>query len=215
METTKNKLLFMAIIIHHNGPSKDFYKEDLMKITKITKLASFCIVALSLFNCSKPPPPVVEAPAPPPPVVEVEKPAPPPEIAPVVEAPAPVIEEKRKNIQDIINSIVSNEVYFEFDQSSLTEQARDILAKVGEILMSEKSLFVVIEGYTDERGTESYNLALGARRASSVKDYLIQYGVPSTRFSTVSFGEEKAKVEGEGEQAWAQNRRSAFKVEVR
>ena len=69
---------------------------------------------------------------------------------------------------------------------------------------------VVIEGNTDERGSEEYNLALGERRADTVKRYLVDLGVPSARLSTVSFGESRPAVQGHDESAWRYNRRVEF-----
>ena len=69
---------------------------------------------------------------------------------------------------------------------------------------------VVIEGNTDERGSEEYNLALGERRANTVKRYFVDMGVPSARLSTVSFGESRPAVQGHDESAWRYNRRADF-----
>ena len=71
---------------------------------------------------------------------------------------------------------------------------------------------VVVEGHCDERGSEEYNLALGERRATSVKQYLTNRGIPSARIDTVSFGESKPGVQGHDESAWKWNRRGEFKV---
>jgi len=71
---------------------------------------------------------------------------------------------------------------------------------------------LVIEGNCDERGTEEYNLALGERRAHSVKQYLVSAGVPASRVDTVSFGESKPAAPGHDESAWKWNRRADFKV---
>ena len=70
---------------------------------------------------------------------------------------------------------------------------------------------ITIEGHCDERGSEEYNLALGERRASGVKRYLVDLGVPASRLRTVSFGEAKPAVVGHDESAWRYNRRAEFK----
>ena len=75
------------------------------------------------------------------------------------------------------------------------------------------SLVVTVEGHADERGTREYNLALGERRANSVKSYLTALGVDSSRISTVSYGKERPAVPGSSPESWSQNRRGVTKVE--
>ena len=77
-------------------------------------------------------------------------------------------------------------------------------------MKSSKSAVIQIEGHCDERGTVEYNLALGERRAQSVKNFLTQLGVEGARLSTISYGEEKPVVQGHTEDAWAKNRRAEF-----
>jgi len=109
---------------------------------------------------------------------------------------------------------MSDDVYFDFDQATLTSSAKDILTEVGSILKRETRFTVLTEGHTDERGTESYNLGLGMRRADAVVKFLTNYGVASSRLTKVSHGEEQPKVAGHTEEAWAQNRRAAFRVKI-
>ncbi len=100
-------------------------------------------------------------------------------------------------------------IYFDFDQFSLRPDAIQAVQvnlaciKLGEFTFS-------LEGHCDERGSNEYNLALGKRRAESVRDYLIQMGINQKRIETVSFGEEKPVALGKNETAWAQNRRVEF-----
>jgi len=101
----------------------------------------------------------------------------------------------------------SNSVYFAFDQSDLDTAARATLDGYAEWLNANASSNVTIEGNCDERGSREYNLALGQRRADSVRDYLSSRGVSSSRVDTVSFGEERPACQGSGEACWAQNRR--------
>jgi len=103
-------------------------------------------------------------------------------------------------------------VYFEFDSFSLSEEARNTLRKSAEWMKSHSSLKVLIEGHCDERGTEEYNLALGERRAKSVRDYLVQLGVSSDNLSTISYGEEFPVDARHNEEAWAKNRRAEFVI---
>ncbi|HSQ41263.1 MAG TPA: OmpA family protein [Fibrobacteraceae bacterium] len=124
------------------------------------------------------------------------------------------LENQRQALEDLMNRLMSEEIYFEFDKAVLTEKAKDLLAQAGDILAKEPRLWVEVEGHTDERGTEAYNMALGGKRAQSVVDYLINYGVSSDRLKSVSYGEERPKVEGASEEAYAQNRRARFNVKI-
>jgi len=101
----------------------------------------------------------------------------------------------------------SNAVYFSFDRSNLDAAARATLDGYAAWLNANRSDNVTIEGNCDERGSREYNLALGQRRADSVRDYLSSRGVSASRIDTVSFGEERPACQGSGEACWAQNRR--------
>ncbi len=98
-------------------------------------------------------------------------------------------------------------VFFDFDKSNLKADARETLDRQAAWLLTYTSETVTIEGHCDERGTREYNLALGERRAQSVKDYLVAMGVDSSRISTLSYGKERPYAIGHNEDAWAQNRR--------
>jgi peptidoglycan-associated lipoprotein len=102
-------------------------------------------------------------------------------------------------------------VYFDFDKSNIRDDARPVLRADADKLVKAKAS-VTIEGHCDERGDEEYNLALGDRRASSVKRYLMDLGVPAAQMRTVSFGEAKPAVRGHDESAWRWNRRAEFRV---
>ena len=97
-------------------------------------------------------------------------------------------------------------VYFDFDSAVLREDARATLKKNAETLRVSTTV-VTLEGHTDERGTEEYNLALGERRGEAVRKYLVDLGIPATRLRVVSFGEAKPAVMGHDESAWKWNRR--------
>ncbi len=101
-------------------------------------------------------------------------------------------------------------VYFGFDKSSLTSEARDTLKGNAEWMKSNPKVSIQIEGHTDSRGSIEYNLALGERRANAVKAYLKSLGVPTSRMKTISYGKERPLVQGENEEAWAKNRRANF-----
>jgi peptidoglycan-associated lipoprotein len=100
-------------------------------------------------------------------------------------------------------------VYFDFDRFDIRPDARPALRTNADAI-TEVPESVTIEGYCDERGSEEYNLALGERRASSVKRYLVDLGIPSARLRTVSFGEANPAVLGHDESAWRYNRRAEF-----
>lgn len=103
-------------------------------------------------------------------------------------------------------------IYFGFDDYTLSPEAQSTLTAMAEGLKANKSAVIQIEGHCDERGTVEYNLALGERRAQSVKNFLAQLGVEGARLSTISYGEEKPVVQGHTEEAWAKNRRAEFVV---
>ena len=111
-----------------------------------------------------------------------------------------------------LRSDVSASVLFALDQSSLDERAKTILKGQAEWLQTYRVVTVTLEGHCDERGTREYNLALGARRAAAVKDYLVSLGVAADRLKTVSFGKERPVCEQSNEACWTQNRRSVSLV---
>lgn len=101
-------------------------------------------------------------------------------------------------------------VYFGFDDYTLNSDAQSKLTAMADAMKANKSAVVQIEGHCDERGTIEYNLALGERRAQSVKNFLTQLGVEGARLSTISYGEEKPVAQGHTEDAWSKNRRAEF-----
>ena len=104
---------------------------------------------------------------------------------------------------------VGDTVNFDFDSAELTVSARSTLNRQSAFLSLNPDLMIVIEGHADERGTREYNLALGERRATAVRDYLVAKGINSARVRTVSYGKERPAVAGSDEAAWAKNRRAA------
>jgi peptidoglycan-associated lipoprotein len=104
-------------------------------------------------------------------------------------------------------------VYFDFDSYAIRADAKPTLMADGKGIKDNTSWgLVTIEGNTDERGSEEYNLALGERRANSVRRYLQDLGVPASRLAVVSFGESKPRAMGHDESAWRYNRRVEFSV---
>lgn len=103
-------------------------------------------------------------------------------------------------------------VYFDFDSSTLSSDAKSILEGNAKYLKENASVEVQIEGHCDERGGVQYNLALGEHRAKAAKRYLEAMGISSGRISTVSYGKERPVAQGHDESAWSQNRRANFVV---
>ena len=103
---------------------------------------------------------------------------------------------------------IGTAVYFDFDSSVLSSAAQATLDRQAAFLASEPSTRIIIEGHADERGTREYNLALGERRASVARDYLVAKGVDAARIRTVSYGKERPAVVGSNKTAWAKNRRA-------
>ena len=103
---------------------------------------------------------------------------------------------------------VPDRVFFATNESVLTTRSRDTLRKQAAWLRKNPSINVVLEGHADERGTREYNLALGERRANAAKDYLMTYGVSSSRISVISYGKERPVDSGSNPLAWSKNRRS-------
>jgi peptidoglycan-associated lipoprotein len=106
-------------------------------------------------------------------------------------------------------------VYFDLDKAVLRTDARKQLkARAKTIKKQPEWGTVTIEGHCDERGSEEYNLALGERRASAVKRFLMDSGVPASRLETVTYGESRPAARGHTETAWRHNRRSEFTTEA-
>lgn len=101
---------------------------------------------------------------------------------------------------------VGDRVYFDLDSYQVSPEAYPRLDAQAQWLTRYPQIMVRIEGNADERGTREYNLALGARRAEAVRNYLINRGVPASRIDTISYGKERPIAEGSGEESWARNR---------
>ena len=104
---------------------------------------------------------------------------------------------------------VGNTVYFDFDSAVLSYDAQVTLSRQSAFLQLNPEAVVVIEGHCDERGTREYNLALGDRRASAARDFLLAKGIDAARIRTVSYGKERPAMLGSNEESWAKNRRAA------
>lgn len=118
----------------------------------------------------------------------------------------------RPGTQEDLVVNVGDRVFFGFDKSDLTAEARATLDRQSAWLKKYPSVKVTVEGHCDERGTREYNLALGERRAAAAKNYLVAAGIGADRVKTVSYGKERPAVLGSNEAAWAQNRRAVTVV---
>jgi peptidoglycan-associated lipoprotein len=135
--------------------------------------------------------------------INVTTPAPPP----------PKTTPTKRSLSEILSQDV-RDVYFDYDSSTVREDARAVLARNSDVL---KGLFndypntsIVIEGHADERGSAEYNLGLADRRATTTKEFLVQLGVAADRLTTVSFGKERPQCTEATESCWQQNRRAHF-----
>lgn len=115
--------------------------------------------------------------------------------------------------QDIQNLMSSNVIYFDFDDTSLRAESRSLLVAHANYLNRNNHKSVLLTGHADERGTREYNMALGEKRAITVRNFLLANGVNTAQLDTVSYGEEKPVVRASNEAAWAKNRRVELKYQ--
>jgi peptidoglycan-associated lipoprotein len=165
------------------------------------KLLISIVLANLLVACAseKPKEPEAVAPAPAP-VVEAPAPAP---------APAPVVEVDP--LDDPASILAKRSVYYPFDVSAVQEADKPVVQAHAKYLSEHPDRKVRVEGNADERGSNEYNLALGQRRADSVKKMLVLGGAKAGQIETVSYGEEKPRCTDHNEACWSQNRRSDIK----
>jgi peptidoglycan-associated lipoprotein len=108
--------------------------------------------------------------------------------------------------QDFVQN-VGDRVFFDTDKSSINAEGQQTLQRQAQWLAKYPNVTITVEGHCDDRGTREYNLALGERRAQSVRNALVALGVQANRIKTISYGKERPAVVGDNEAAWAQNRR--------
>jgi peptidoglycan-associated lipoprotein len=133
----------------------------------------------------------------------------------VEEKEEPVAEKKEEPVaapkETKLDAMVMEEdIHFDFDKYNLTPTAQENLLRKAEWLRANPDVTVTIEGHADERGTNEYNLALGDRRADSAKAFLVNLGIPASRLTTISYGEERPLCTAQNEECWAKNRRGNF-----
>ena len=169
------------------------------------------VCALATGACGKKQPPATpQPPAPPVPTQPTTPPTPPPPAPPPPSTPAPQPTVTEDTLDSLTKSGVLKPVYFLYDSTTLTEEARAILLKNAEYLKGRPTAKVVVEGHADSRGTNEYNLALTDRRASVVRDYVVSLGITADRVVAVAKGEEQPFCREETEACWALNRVGYF-----
>jgi peptidoglycan-associated lipoprotein len=126
-----------------------------------------------------------------------------------VNAPAPPVVTAQPSADELFLKEV-RDAYFDYDKADLRADTRTALSRTADFLKNNVQIKVTIEGHCDERGSTEYNLGLGDRRASAVKQYLVSLGISADRMSTVSYGKEKPFCMESNEACWQQNRRGHF-----
>lgn len=126
-----------------------------------------------------------------------KKPAPP--------AVVPKVPEKKEEI--VPRDLTFATIYFDFDKSNIRHDQHDAINRNAQLMSKYKTVKIRIEGHCDERGTDEYNMALGQRRADSAERYLSDYGISSSRITTISYGEMRSVDPGHDEAGWSKNRR--------
>ena len=111
-----------------------------------------------------------------------------------------------------VRNMLASMIHFDFDRATLRSDDMGALDQKVAILTANPDLRIRISGHCDERGSDEYNLALGNRRATAAKSYLVSHGIDASRIETASFGEERPVAMGHDEDSWAQNRRDEFEI---
>ena len=111
-----------------------------------------------------------------------------------------------------VRGMLGEMIHFDFDKATLRPEDTQVLDQKIAILQRNPNVHIRISGHCDERGSDEYNLALGNRRATAAKQYLVSHGIDASRIETVSYGEERPLVPGHDESAWSQNRRDEFEI---
>jgi peptidoglycan-associated lipoprotein len=113
--------------------------------------------------------------------------------------------------EDLVQN-VGDRIFYDFDKSELRPEARRTIERWAGWLKQYPQVTVTVEGHADERGTREYNIALGERRATAARNFLVSQGIEARRVATISYGKERPAVLGSNEAAWSQNRRSVLQV---
>jgi len=182
-------------------------------------VAAFILVAaLSVSACGGKKPPAATPPPAAPAAAPTTTPAPPPPPPPAPrENPQPRVPTDDeifagKSVADLNNEKVLGDALFDLDSQAIREDAKPVLQKNADWMKRWTTTKVMVEGHGDSRGTAEYNLALGERRATAVRDYLVNLGIGTDRIQVVSKGKEAPVCSEENESCWQQNRRGHFVV---
>ncbi len=193
-----------------------------MKVRRVTGLMTVVLLAATMFAACgpkkvaqvlpppppEPPPAPVQAPPPPPPARPVPPPPPPPAARALTEDELFA----QKTLDQLNREMPLADVLFGYDQFRIEDSARPLLQTNADWLRRWPTTRISIEGHADSRGTNEYNLALGERRATNVKNYLIGLGVPADRMVVLSKGEETPVCTEDNEACWSRNRRGHFVI---
>ena len=181
-----------------------------------TLFVAFCCIMMLAAGCAKQE--MVKKETPPSDTAVVTPPATPPvkqeslKETPITKETITVTEDLATLTEDATASKMFQSIYFDFDAFTLSEAARDALAKNAVAIKKNKGMKVQIQGNCDERGSDAYNLALGEKRAKAAYDYLITLGTPANQLYVISYGKERPADPGHDEAAWSKNRRDDFVV---
>ena len=177
------------------------------------------LIATLASACVRNPAPIEPVPPSPPPAADPVQPAPlspPPAPEPPPQPPlVPDDEFEVRSLEDLNRDSPLEPVFFNYDSSSLEEEARAVLEKNAKIIEQNPDWIITVEGHCDERGTAEYNLSLGERRALIARDYLVEMGLAAIRLRTVSYGKEFPFDPASTEMAWSENRRAHFVITAR
>ena len=178
---------------------------------KLRLALALVLVLVPIVGCSRNPPPVAPPPTAPPTDNGAAARARADSIA-AAEAARMAAERERRAQLARAQEVLTSVVYFDYDSDQLTAETEERLQMKASILRANPTMQLRVEGHADERGSTEYNLALGQRRAESVRTFLAGYGIQANRLGTISYGKERPAVEGSTETAWSRNRRAEFAV---
>jgi peptidoglycan-associated lipoprotein len=192
-------------------------KEGMPMITRFLRAWPVLGVALLLGGCHRVHVASAAAPAPSPasPTVAPAPPRPAPPARAAAAAPRSLTDDEifaRKSLDDLNRERPLGDAYFDYDQSTLRDDARAALKRDAEWLARWQSVGITIQGQCDERGSAEYNLALGDRRAEVVRDYLTSLNIPASRIQVISLGKESPVCGDDRESCWSLNRRGHFVI---
>jgi peptidoglycan-associated lipoprotein len=183
----------------------------------LRRVAGLVLVAVSAYGCTRRPPPAAVTPTAPArtdssAIIAAREQARRDSIAAAERVARDNAERDRVARVARVRETLADIVYFEYDSNELTAEAQEKLRTKAAILRANPGLQLQVEGHADERGSTEYNLALGQRRAETVREFMAGFGIEGGRVSTISYGEERPIVEGSEESVWARNRRAEFSI---